>query len=249
MRHASAVIDASAEIANDAEVGPFAVIVAHVTLGARTIVGAHAIVVGPTTMGAHNDVHSFAAVGGSPQDKRNIDAATHLVIGDHNVFREHVTIHRGTKDTHTRIGSHNLFMVGAHVAHDAVIGSHCVIANGVQLAGHTRVEDHVTFGGLAGVAQFVVIGEGAFVAAGSMVERDVPPFVIVQGDRARVRAVNKVGLARRGVSKESIHEIERIFRAVYLHREPRARVLSSLGTSDPYGQRLLDALRVSSSSS
>ncbi len=134
-------------------------------------------------------------------------------------------------------------MAGAHVAHDVVVGSLCTFANAVQLAGHAHVEDHATFGGLAGVAQFVRVGESAFVAAGAMVERDVPPFCIVQGDRARVRAVNRVGLERRGVPRDSIAEIERVFRAIFSSKRPRAESLASVGTSDPFASRLLEALR------
>lgn len=193
-------------------------------------------------MGARNRVHAFAVLGDLPQDKRAGDEPTSVEIGDDNVFREHVTVHRGTRQTITRIGSKNLFMVGAHVAHDVSIGSHCVIANAVQLAGHVVVEDHVTFGGLAGVAQFVRIGEGAFVAAGAMVERDVPPFCIVQGDRARVRAINRVGLERRGVPLESIAEIERVFRGVVLARVPRAEAIRGITTNDAWAKRLLEAL-------
>jgi len=194
-------------------------------------------------MGARNRVHAFAVLGDLPQDKRAGDEPTRVEIGDDNVFREHVTVHRGTRRSFTKIGSNNLFMVGSHVAHDCVVGSHCTIANGVQLAGHVVVEDYVTFGGLAGVAQFVRIGESAFVAAGAMVERDVPPFCIAAGDRARVRAVNRVGLERRGVPSASIAEIDRVFRAVFLSRAPRAEALAKVATSDPFAARLLDALR------
>jgi UDP-N-acetylglucosamine acyltransferase len=247
MKHASAVVDPSSEIASDVKVGAFAVIGANVKVGMGCKLATHCVLEGPTTMGAHNEVFPFAVIGSAPQDKRNKDAATGLSIGENNVFREHVTVHRGTRETDTRIGSFNLFMVGAHIAHDVVIGSHCVIANGVQLAGHCRVHDHVTFGGLAGVAQFVSIGEGAFVAAGAMVERDVPPFVIVQGDRARVRAINKVGLERRGVAASSISEVERVFRVIYMQKSTRAEALSSVTTDDPWAKRFVDAVRAISS--
>jgi UDP-N-acetylglucosamine acyltransferase len=249
MKHASAVMDPSAELAPDVDVGPLAVIGEDVRIGPRSNVAAHAVLLGPSELGEDNEVHSFAVIGGAPQDKRAKDTPTLLIVGSCNVFREHVTVHRGTRDTVTRIGSHNLLMVGAHVAHDVVIGSHCVIANGVQLAGHVRVDDWVTFGGLAGVAQFVKIGEGAFVAAGAMVERDVPPFVIVQGDRARIRAVNTVGLERRLVPASSIKEIERVFRAIYTQRVPRSEALASVSTNDPWANKLLVGARAISSAS
>jgi len=244
MKHATAVIDERAEIAADVEVGPYAVISAGVRIGAGCVVGAHAVIMGPLVMGARNEVRSFAVLGGLPQVRKLHDsgAASRVEIGDDNVFREHVTVHRGTGESVTRIGSSNLFMVGAHVAHDVTVGSHGVIANAVQLAGHVVVEDYATFGGLAGVAQFVRVGESAFVAAGAMVERDVPPFCIVQGDRARVRAINRVGLERRGVPKASIAEIERVYRAVFVTKRTRSDVLAGIATSDEWARKLLTAL-------
>jgi UDP-N-acetylglucosamine acyltransferase len=222
--HPTAIVDRHAELGEDVEIGPYA------------------IVHGGVRMGARCRVHAFAVIGDLPQDKRAGGAPTRVDIGDDNVFREHVTVHRGTRDTFTRIGSNNLFMVGCHVAHDVTIGSRCIVANAVQLAGHTVLEDYATFGGLAGVAQFVRIGESAFVAAGAMVERNVPPFCIVQGDRARVRAVNRVGLERRGMPAESIAEIERVFRAVFHAKKPRAEALREIASDDPFARKLIAAL-------
>ena len=223
--HPTAIVESGAEIGPDCEIGPYAVVFGRVRLGAR------------------NRVHAFAVLGDVPQDKKAGGEATFVEIGDDNVFREHVTVHRGTRRSEaTRIGSNNLFMVGAHVAHDVAIGSHVVVANAVQLAGHTVVEDYATFGGLAGLAQFVRVGESAFVAAGAMVERDVPPFCIAQGDRARVRAVNRVGLERRGVPRASIDEIERVFRVIFFSKRPRAEALATTSTTDALAARLLAAL-------
>ena len=140
------------------------------------------------------------------------------------------------------MGSHNLLMVGCHVAHDVVLGSHATIANGVQLAGHGVVEDYATFGGLSGIAQRVRVGESAFVAAGAMVERDVPPFVIVQGDRARVRALNKVGLRRRGVSEESIAALEKAFRAIFASGRTQREAAREVERGDAFVQKLVDAI-------
>jgi UDP-N-acetylglucosamine acyltransferase len=134
-------------------------------------------------------------------------------------------------------------MVGAHVAHDVVVGSDCVLANGVQLAGHVTVDDWATFGGLSAVGQFAKIGESAFVAGGAMCERDVPPFVIVQGDRARVRALNVVGLRRRGVPEASVRALKRAFRALFASVEARSDALATLDRIDPFVARLADALR------
>jgi len=223
--HPTAIVESGVELGPDCEIGPYAVILGGVRMGAR------------------NRVHAFAVIGDVPQVRKREGDPSRVEIGDDNVFREHVTVHRGTRDTPTRIGSKCLFMAGCHVAHDVSVGSNVIVANAVQLAGHVAVEDFVTFGGLAGVAQFVRIGESAFVAAGAMVERDVPPFCIAGGDRARVRAVNRVGLERRGVPRESIAEIERVFRAVFLRKIPRAEALAAVETSDPFAARLVAALR------
>ena len=215
--HPSAVVDPRAEIAADVEIGPYCVVGPGVVVGEGTRLVAHVVLEGPSVIGARNVIHPFAVIGGAAQHKRATEtgAASSAVVGDDNVIREHVTIHRGTghradaRGGVTRVGSSNLLMVGCHVAHDVAVGSHATIANGVQLAGHGVVEDYATFGGLSGIAQRVRVGESAFVAAGAMVERDVPPFCIVQGDRARVRALNVVGLRRRGVPEASIAGRER----------------------------------------
>ncbi len=256
--HPTAVVDPRAEIDPSAEIGPYCVVGPGVIVGPETRLLSHVVAQGPTTLGRANVVHPFAVLGGEPQHKRRQGGPARLVIGDANVVREHVTIHRGTDGTDaggadastTRLGSHNLLMVGCHVAHDVVVGSHVTIANGVQLAGHAVVEDHVTFGGLAGLAQWVRVGESAFVAAGAMVERDVPPFVIVQGDRARVRALNKVGLRRRGIDEGSIAALERAFRGLFVSGRPQREVAREIGAHleaeraerDPFVAKLIEAV-------
>jgi UDP-N-acetylglucosamine acyltransferase len=244
--HPTAIVHARAELANDVEVGPYAVVGPEVKIGAGTKLGAHVHVEGHTTIGLGNVVFPFAVLGAEPQLRKKPDqkeGAGSLLVGDRNVIREHVTIHGSSAGGQTRLGSRCLLMVGCHVAHDVVLGDDVTVANAVQLAGHVVVEDGVTFGGLAGVQQFARIGQGAFVAAGAMCERDVPPFVIVQGDRARVRALNKVGLARRGVPRESIRELERAFRAIFASKRPRREALRELeGARDPYVRVLVAAL-------
>jgi UDP-N-acetylglucosamine acyltransferase len=240
--HATAIVDPRAEIDRDVEIGPYCVVGPGAVIGAGTRLASHVVVEGPTVLGRRNVVHAFAVLGGAPQHKRHQGGPTRLVVGDDNVIREHVTIHRGTEQP-TTVGSSNLLMVGCHVAHDVTVGSHVTIANAVQLAGHAVVHDHATFGGLAGVAQFVRVGESAFVAAGAMVERDVPPFVIVQGDRARVRALNVVGLRRRGVPEGSIAALQRAFRAVHAGERPQREAARAVATDDPYVAKLIDALR------
>jgi UDP-N-acetylglucosamine acyltransferase len=242
--HAAAVVDPRAEIADDVTIGPYAVVEAGVVLGAACVLHAHAVVRGPSVIGAGTVVHPFAVIGGEPQALRHVAGPARLEVGDANVFREHSTAHGGTEGRTTRIGSGNLFMVGAHVAHDAVVGSHCVFANAVQLAGHAVIEDWVTFGGLSGVTQHVRVGESAFVAGLSACERDVPPFVVMHGNRARVRGLNVVGLRRRGVGEASIAALERAVRKLWMSTETRARAIALLATEDdPYVRRLLAALR------
>jgi UDP-N-acetylglucosamine acyltransferase len=240
--HETAVIERGAELGEGVEVGAYAVIEAGARIGRGTRLHPHAMVRGPTTLGEECEVHPFAVVGGPPQAKRHHGGPSPTVIGARNVFREHVTVHGGTEGRATRIGDKNLFMAGAHVAHDVAVGSFCTFANAVQLAGHAEVDDHAVFGGLSGVAQFVRVGESAFVAAGAMCERDVPPFVIVQGDRARVRALNVVGLRRRGVPEQSIAALRVAFRAVFSRQRPRAEALVELDRADAFVSRLAAAL-------
>ncbi len=245
--HPNAIVDPRAELAGDVVVGPFAVVEAGAIVAEGCVLHAHAVVRGATRLGARNVIHPFAVIGGDPQTKHRGGGEPCVEAGDGNVFREHVTVHGATDGRTTRIGAENLFMVGAHVAHDVVVGSHCVLSNGAQLAGHATIEDWVTFGGLSGVTQFVRVGESAFVAATTACETDVPPFVIVQGDRARVRGVNLVGLRRRGVPEESVRALRRAARRLWFSSSTVERALLALCddamAADPYVQCLVAALR------
>lgn len=247
--HPTAVVDPRAELADDVEIGPHCVVGPGVRLDSGTRLLSHVVVSGGAIIGKANVFHPFAVIGGEPQIRkdarpRGTNVAA-LVIGAENVFREHVTINVSSGETSTSIGGKNLFMAGVHVAHDVTVGSHCVVANAVQLAGHVIVEDWVTFGGLAGVAQRLRIGQSAFVAAGAMCERDVPPFVIVQGDRARVRALNVVGLERRGVAAQSIAKLKKAFAQTFV-RGPRhlafAEAVRLLDLDDPFVEAFARAL-------
>ena len=242
--HPSAIVSSSAELASGVEVGPFAVIEDEFVIGAGTRIEAHALVRRGTRLGASNVVHPFAVLGGEPQDRRHAGDATRLEIGDGNVFREHVTVHKGTLHGGgvTRIGSHGLFMVGAHVAHDCLVGDAVILANTTLLGGHVTLGSHVVTGGGVALAPFVRVGERAFLAGGAMVERDVPPFVIAAGDRARVRALNKVGLRRSGVPEASIERLERAFVAIF-RRGPRAiEAAAAQSDADPYVRALAAAV-------
>lgn len=233
--HPTAQVSAEAMLEDGVEVGPWCWVGPGVHLGAGTRLHAHAVVEGPARLGPGNEVFPFAVLGGAPQDRSYQGEPTTLEVGARNVFREQVTVHRGTRKDRgvTRIGSGGLFMVGCHVAHDAQVGDGVTLANGTMLAGHVWVGDHVVTGGAVAVQPFVRLGEGCFLAGGAMVECDVPPFVIAGGDRARVRGLNKVGLRRRGVPEASVRALEQAVRRLFFGQEPRAEALARLGASDP----------------
>jgi UDP-N-acetylglucosamine acyltransferase len=214
---ARAIISPQAELAPDVSVGPFSIIGPQVRLGARTVIGPHVVVNGPTTMGADNRVFQFASIGDAPQDKKYQGEPTRLEIGDRNVFRESCTVNRGT--THdkgvTRIGNDNLFMAYSHVAHDCQIGDNTVFANCASLAGHVEIGDWTILGGLTAVHQFVKIGAHAFLGGGSILSRDVPPYVMVAGNPAVPHGVNAEGLKRRGFSEEQIRNVREAYRILY----------------------------------
>ena len=247
MIHATAVVDPRAKLASDVEVGAHCVIGAEVTIESGTRLLSHVVISGPTRVGARVEVHPFAVLGGPPQDRSYAGEATDLEIGDDVVIREHVTIHRGTRKDRgtTRIGPRTLLMVGVHVAHDVVIGESCIVANATQLAGHVVIEDFVVIGGVAAFAPFVRVGESAFVAARAGVEQDVPPFHIVQGDRARVRALNRIGLERRSFSSASIDALERAHREIYRSGKPLSVALDCFVEAelDPHVRKLVEFLR------
>lgn len=211
-------------------VGPFCYVGPEVKIGAGSELLLHAPVLGPTTLGRDNRVFPHATLGAEPQDRSYRGEPTLLSIGDGNVFREQVSVHRGTVKGGgcTRIADRCLLMVGAHVAHDCVVESDAVLTNLTTLGGHVVVEPSVVCGGHVAVAPFVRLGRGCFVAGGARVERDVPPFVIAQGDRARVRALNRVGLERLGVPDASRKALERAFRLLWRSREPLAVALEQV---------------------
>ncbi|MEO7091820.1 MAG: acyl-ACP--UDP-N-acetylglucosamine O-acyltransferase [Polyangiales bacterium] len=247
MIHSTAIVDDRAKVSASSSIGPYCVVGAHVTIGEGSQLLSHVVVEGPTTLGARVVVHPFAVLGGAPQDRSHAGEATELVVGDDTVIREHATLHRGTRKDRgkTIVGARCLIMVGVHVAHDVIVGDDCTIANACQLAGHCVLEDGVTMGGAAALAPFVRVGEASFVAAGACVEHDVPPFHIAQGDRARVRALNTIGLRRRNVPADSIAALERAHKLIYRSDAP---IESSLVTvlareDDPRVKQLVEFLR------
>lgn len=245
--HPTAVIEAGAELAAGVSVGPFCFVGKDVRLGARTRLIAHATVLGPTELGADTLIFPYATLGAAPQDRTFRGELTRLVVGSGCVFREQVTVHRGTTKGAglTTLGSRCLLMAGAHVAHDCELADDVVLTNLTTLGGHVIVERGAVCGGQVAVAPYVRLGELCFVAGGARVEHDVPPFTIAQGDRARVRALNQVGLARASVPQDSQEALKQAFKMIFGKRVPRAegrRVAERELGHDPYVARLLGFL-------
>jgi UDP-N-acetylglucosamine acyltransferase len=228
--HPSAVIHPEAQLHESVEVGPFAVIGAKVQIGADSKVGPHAVIEGNTRIGERNRIFQFASVGTVPQDLKYGGEETQLVIGDDNTLREFTTLNIGTSGGGgvTRVGNRNLLMAYSHVAHDCVVGNGCVLANSAALAGHVEVGDHVIFGGLSAVHQFTRIGKHAFIAGGSMVAMDVPPYCTAQGDRAELVGLNTVGLSRHGFTDEQISRVKDAYRILFRSKLGLNEALSKL---------------------
>lgn len=241
--HSLACVEAKAELGRGVFVGPFAYIEAGAVIGDECRIEAHAVIKNGTIMGARNTIHSHAVLGDAPQDLRHKGGPSRLEIGSGNTFREHFTAHRGSDHGGlvTRIGDHGFFMAGSHVGHDVQVGNHVILANQTLLAGHSIIGDCVVTGGHAAVAPFVCIGHGVFLAAGAMVEQDIPPFMIAAGDRARVRALNKVGLLRNGVPECSRIALQRAFRQIFRGESPRHIAAQAfLLDSDSYVRELAE---------
>lgn len=212
-----AVIDPGAQIGNNVKIGPFCYIGKDVIIGDDCELNSHVVIKGPTTIGKGNRFFQFASIGEECQDLKYKGEPTQLIIGDNNTFRESCTIHRGTiqDNSLTHIGSNNLFMAYTHVAHDCMVGSHCILANNASIAGHVHVGDWAILGGMTAVHQFCHIGAHSFVAASSLILKDIPPYVMASGSAAKPFGLNSEGLKRRGFSSEIISEIKRAYKVVY----------------------------------
>jgi UDP-N-acetylglucosamine acyltransferase len=244
--HASAVIDRRAELDSSVQIGPGAVVGAKVRVGHGTIIGPYAVIEGETSIGARNRIFQFASVGADPQDLKYRGEASRLEIGDDNKIREFTTVHRGTEGGGmvTRIGNGVLLMNYSHIAHDCQIGDHAIIANSTEIAGHCVVEPWVVTAGMCGVHQFSQIGAHAFIAAGSKIAQDVPPFAMVAGDRrARLVGVNTTGLERRGCDPDTIAAIKAAFRTLFyskLLRDEAIRQVCEENGQFPEIRQLID---------
>jgi len=232
--HPSALVDPDAHLDADVEVGPFAVIGPQVVVAAGCRIAAHAILEGPLAMGPDNRVFPHAVIGGAPQDKKYRGEPTGLEIGRGNTFRECVTVNRGTvQDTGvTRIGDDNWIMAYVHVAHDCRVGSHTILANSTNLAGHVELGDWVILGGYTGVHQFCKIGAHAMTGVGTVVLHDIPPFVMASGNTAAPHGLNSEGLRRRGFDADTIALLRRAYRTLYRSeltlQQARERLLAQL---------------------
>jgi UDP-N-acetylglucosamine acyltransferase len=241
----TACVDPRAELGDDVEVGPYCIIGPEVTIGRGTRLIAHACILGRTTLGVENVVHPFAVIGGEPQDVSYRGSPTRVEIGDRNVIREGVTIHRGSEKEQgvTRIGSHNLLMVHVHVAHDCLLEDRVVIANNTLLGGHCHIESLVTISGGVGIHPFVTIGGYSYVGGLSRIYHDVPRFMIVDGNPSKVRCINVVGLRRHGLSTEAIAALQEAHRLIYrakMTAAHAAEILASHGHLGPEVRSLLD---------
>ena len=216
MIHPSAIIHPKAQIGSGCEIGPFCVIGEHVTLGDNCRLHSHTVIDGLTRLGSGNEIFPFAAIGMKTQDLKYKGGAPRLEIGENNVFREGVTVHCATNDGEaTVIGSHNLFIIQAHVAHDCILGNHIIMSGFAGLAGHCVVEDHAIFGGYVAVHQFCRIGKLSMIGGCSKIVQDVPPFMIVDGNPGETRTINKIGLERNGISDEAQTALRAAYKIIF----------------------------------
>lgn len=251
MIHPTAIISPLATLGANVRIGPFCVIGADVHLGDDCVLHSHVVLEGHAEIGRGNEFFPFACIGGKTQDLKYTGEPTFLEIGDHNVFRENTTVHRGTHAAlPTRIGSHNLFLCYSHVAHDCQLANHIIVSNSVGLAGHVTVEDHAIVSAMAGVHQFCRIGQHSIVGGYTKIVQDVPPFLIVDGIPAITRGVNLIGLQRRGFSEIELKEIKIAYKKLFLKKDANlATALSSLKAThtgdSPHVAQMIDFIEKS----
>lgn len=215
--HPTAIVEEGAIIGANVKIGPFCTVDSKVEIGEGTELLSHVVVKGPTKIGKDNRIFQFASIGEECQDLKYAGEDTRLEIGDRNTIRESVTMHRGTiQDSGlTKVGSDNLFMINAHIAHDCIVGDRCIFANNATLAGHVKVGNQAIVGGMSAIHQFCHVGDHSMLGGGSIVVQDVPPFVMAQGNHCAPFGINIEGLKRRGFEKKEIHAIRRAYKALY----------------------------------
>jgi UDP-N-acetylglucosamine acyltransferase len=243
MIHPTAIIEPGAQIGEGVRIGPYSVIGPEVRLGDENVIGPHVVIEGRTTIGDRNRIYQFASIGAEPQDVSFHGQASELIIGDDNVFREYVTVQPGMEAAHplTTVGNGTFLMASSHVAHDCRVGDGVRMANGATLAGHVEIGDHAWLSGLCAIHQFARVGAHAFVAGGAIVVQDVPPFCLVQGDRARLIGLNETGLKRHGYSSQEVLNLRRAFKTLFRRPGTRAERVAALRT-ELAGARGVDRL-------
>ena len=247
---ARAVVDPKAKIHNDVTIGPYSIIGPDVEIGAGSRIEPHVILKGPTTIGKNNHIFQFSSIGEDTPDLKYKGEATTLSIGDNNVIREGVTIHRGTVQDRrdTLIGSNNLLMAYVHVGHDSVVGNHCILVNNAALAGHVHIDDWAILGGFTLVHQFCRIGAHCFTGMGSAIGKDVPAFMMVAGAPPESRTINAEGLRRRGFTADDIVVLLKAYKLVFrrgLTLDDAIVQLQDLVAQSAHVQTFIDSLRAS----
>lgn len=252
MIHPTALIDPSAQLDDDVEIGPFTVIGSDVHIGSGSVISSHVLIKGPTRIGSNNRIFQFSSIGEDTPDLKYQGEPTRLIIGDNNTIREGVTIHRGTVQDNweTVIGDNNLLMSYVHIAHDCIVGSNTILVNNASLAGHVKVDDWAILSGYSLINQFSRVGAHSFVGMGSWIKFDVPAYVTVQGTPAEARGINVEGLRRRGFTPEQIKMIRQAFKLIYRRgltlEEAIAELESKRSARSELGP-LIDSLRASGS--
>jgi len=235
-----AVISAKARLAADVQVGPFCYIGPDVEIGAGTVLHQGVTIVGRTRVGSRNTIYPNVCIGTPPQDINYRDEPTETVVGDDNVIRECVTIHRGTTKENlvTRVGSHCYLMACSHVAHDCLLGDHVIFGNNVLVGGHAHLESGVNVNGGAAIHPFTTVGRLAYIGGLTRIVQDVPPFMIVEGHPSRVRGVNAIGMRRAGIAEEVAEAMGRAYRRIYRRGRPRAEVLEEMDREDGWPEEV-----------
>lgn len=242
--HSTAVVDPKAQLADDVSIGPYCVIGPNVKLAKGVTLKSHVVIDGHTEVGEGTVIYPFTSLGSPPQDLKFEGENSKLVIGKNNTIREHVTMNPGTKGGGmiTKVGDNNLFMVGVHIAHDCVVGSHIVMANNATLGGHVHVGDHAIIGGLCGVHQFVRIGQHAMIGAMSAVMTDVIPYGLAKGERAFLAGLNLIGLERRGFTRDQVKALQKAFMQLFGDQgtlEERVNAVASDFANDEHVQNII----------
>jgi len=249
--HPTAIIHPQAQIAASVTVGPYSIIGESVELGEDCEVSSHVVIEGPTCLGKRNRIFPYAAIGLACQDLKYHGEPTRLEIGDDNVIREFVTLHRGTVDGGgvTRIGNHNFLMAYVHIAHDCHLGDHIIMANGASLAGHVEIGDHAIVGAFCGIHQFCRLGAYSFLGSYSVINKDILPYSKTSAERPLgVYGANRVGLERRGLTSEDIDELQAAFRLLSrskLNTTQALEVLEARGFQSPHVRALVDFIKTS----